>query len=201
VTKVTQAHVDARTAAILDAALANFARKGVDRTTVQDIAADAGLSAGAIYRYFPGKEELLHAVFERAMAMHRRMFEEAAASESPLKGLLAVGREALGEMLHRDIACVDLEMTLACARGPGGFVPEQRELRHLIIDLIERQVAVAQDAGEIAADLDARTLAIVLNAFVLGVGSLALELGDEIDAAGALALVGDVLARTARPTA
>jgi len=197
-TKVTQAHVDARTAAILDAALANFARKGIDRTTVQDIATDAGLSAGAIYRYFPGKEELLHAVFERAMAVHRRNFEAAAAaSQSPLQGLLTIGQQAVDEFLQRDIACVDLEMTLACARGPAEFAPDQRELRRLILALIERQVGAAQDAREIAPELDARTLAVVLNAFVLGVGSLSLELRDEIDPAAALTLVGDMLARTA----
>lgn len=51
--------VDERRAQILRAALACLARKGYARTTMDDIAREAGLSKGAIYWYFPSKREML----------------------------------------------------------------------------------------------------------------------------------------------
>ena len=65
--RLTQAHVDARTGDILAAAVALFASRGIEKTTMADVAAEAGISTGAIYRYFPGKEALLAAGFEREM--------------------------------------------------------------------------------------------------------------------------------------
>ncbi len=44
-------------------ALALFAEKGVDRTTIGDIAGAAGIAEGTIYRHFPGKEELIWQLF------------------------------------------------------------------------------------------------------------------------------------------
>lgn len=48
--------------AILDAAEAVFAEKGVHVARVQDIAARAGLSVGVIYNYFEQKEDVLIAL-------------------------------------------------------------------------------------------------------------------------------------------
>jgi len=46
-----------------------FAEKGYERTTVGDIEKAAGLSprSGALYQYFPAKEETLHAAVERQL--------------------------------------------------------------------------------------------------------------------------------------
>ena len=44
--------------AILRAAVDLFASKGVARTTVRDVASAAGVSEGALYRHFKGKQEL-----------------------------------------------------------------------------------------------------------------------------------------------
>ncbi|MCH7523142.1 MAG: helix-turn-helix transcriptional regulator [Chloroflexi bacterium] len=66
-TKVTQAHIDARTEAILDAAMKMIVQKGVHGATIEEIATEAGLSAGAIYRYFASKEDVLRAVIAQQM--------------------------------------------------------------------------------------------------------------------------------------
>ena len=50
---------------ILDAALACFAAHGYHETSVDDIAACAGLSKGAIYWHFAGKRELFLALVDR----------------------------------------------------------------------------------------------------------------------------------------
>src|SRR5881398_3445581 len=43
---------------ILDAALRQFAERGYDGASVDDIAADAGINVAIIYRHFKSKEEL-----------------------------------------------------------------------------------------------------------------------------------------------
>lgn len=49
---------EATRAAILEAAMAQFARLGYDRTALRDIAAEAGVDVALIKRYFGGKEGL-----------------------------------------------------------------------------------------------------------------------------------------------
>ena len=53
-----------------DAAAGLFAARGVDGATTREIAAAAGCSEGAIYRYWPSKEALARDLF---MAVHRRL--------------------------------------------------------------------------------------------------------------------------------
>ena len=58
---------DKRTA-ILSAATKVFAAKGFFSSKVSDIAAAAGIADGTVYLYFKGKDEILHSIFDRAMA-------------------------------------------------------------------------------------------------------------------------------------
>jgi AcrR family transcriptional regulator len=62
--RVTGEYLTAKRATILDAAITCFARDGFQRATIPDIAAEAGLSAGAIYRYFASKEDIVEAIAE-----------------------------------------------------------------------------------------------------------------------------------------
>ena len=50
---------------ILDSALRLFATKGYEKTTLRDIAAEAGSSLGLTYRYFAHKEELVLSLYRR----------------------------------------------------------------------------------------------------------------------------------------
>jgi AcrR family transcriptional regulator len=59
---------EARPDEILDAALAVFTDKGFDAARVDDIAATASLSKGAVYLYFDSKEALLRGLIEREVA-------------------------------------------------------------------------------------------------------------------------------------
>lgn len=58
---------DKRTA-ILSAATKVFAAKGFFSSKVADIAAAAGIADGTVYLYFKSKDEILHSIFDRAMA-------------------------------------------------------------------------------------------------------------------------------------
>lgn len=60
--KVSEEHLAARRRQILDAALVCFSRRGFHQTPMQAIFEEAGLSPGAVYRYFKSKEEIVRAI-------------------------------------------------------------------------------------------------------------------------------------------
>ncbi len=60
--RVSQSYLDSRRRQIMDAAITCFARHGFDQATMQDIVAETGMSAGAIYRYFRSKEDIVAAI-------------------------------------------------------------------------------------------------------------------------------------------
>lgn len=60
-----QRRPDARPGEILEAALALFSEKGFSAARMDDVAARAGVSKGAIYLYFPDKLALLKALMQQ----------------------------------------------------------------------------------------------------------------------------------------
>lgn len=65
---------------ILDAALTLFRERGFDRTTMRDVAAEAGMATGAAYYYFRSKEDLVMAFYLRTNEAARQPVEELLAS-------------------------------------------------------------------------------------------------------------------------
>lgn len=61
-----------RIESILNAALQVFAKEGLQQATVDAIAAEAQLSKGAIYYYFPSKEALLESLMARVSSEYFR---------------------------------------------------------------------------------------------------------------------------------
>lgn len=68
--KVSDAHRDARRDQITAAALRAFGEKGFQRTSMADIIAESGLSAGAIYLHFESKQQIAVAA-ARSVIGHR----------------------------------------------------------------------------------------------------------------------------------
>jgi AcrR family transcriptional regulator len=67
--------------AIAEAAARVFATEGLEGSTIAAIAKVAGVSVGSMYQYFPSKEALIVAVFEREERRMERIFLECVASE------------------------------------------------------------------------------------------------------------------------
>lgn len=67
---------------ILVAAQKLFAQYGYDKTTNNDIAADAGLTTGALYHYFDSKQALFLAVLAEQQGRILERFEQAAAEQA-----------------------------------------------------------------------------------------------------------------------
>lgn len=66
--RVSAEHLEATRRRILDAARRCFVRNGFHVTSMQDILGEAGLSAGAVYRYFRSKDEIICAIADAALA-------------------------------------------------------------------------------------------------------------------------------------
>ena len=180
--RVTQAHLDARREGILEAARNLFLNRGFSAVTMQDIASEAGISAGAIYRYYPSKDELAHAFFEQCVGggpvtMVRQTAPDASPAER-LEKILDAVRELWLENRGEHIVG-ELQTSLAAIRQRddiGQLVHNAREqLYEALIEIIEE----GQRVGDFDPALDPRALAMSLTAFVTGIGLIAVEAGEE----------------------
>ena len=77
---------------LMDAALRAFAQRGYEGASVRDIAAEAQVASGLIYHYFPSKQAILEALFERSAGAVMAAFAEVAEIAGP--------REKLGALLR-----------------------------------------------------------------------------------------------------
>lgn len=74
---------------ILSVALAEFSDNGYYRTTMDHLAAEAGVAKGTLYWHFKGKEGLLFAVIDREYAKMEEMAARTLNPESPSTRALA----------------------------------------------------------------------------------------------------------------
>ncbi len=79
---------------ILDAALDLFRAQGYDPTTMRTIADAAGVAVGNTYYYFPSKDHLVQAFYERMHLDRVEASRDALAGEHDLKGRLRVAMRA-----------------------------------------------------------------------------------------------------------
>ncbi len=71
------------------AAVELFRSRGVDAVTTREIASASGVSEGALYRHFPGKESLAETIF---FAIHARLAQEVAAAAAGAQGIDDIAR-------------------------------------------------------------------------------------------------------------
>ncbi|WP_433598993.1 TetR/AcrR family transcriptional regulator [Nocardia sp. CA-135953] len=79
--RVSEEHLERRRQQILDAAQVCFARKGFYETSMQDIFTESGLSAGAVYRYFKSKNDIIAALATDTMVELRATMTRAIRSD------------------------------------------------------------------------------------------------------------------------
>lgn len=68
--------------AILKAARGRFRKQGIKQTSMNEIAEDAGLAVGNLYRYFTNKTEIIAACAEEFANAHKLTIEEILASNA-----------------------------------------------------------------------------------------------------------------------
>lgn len=87
---------------LLHCALSLFRRRGFERTTMREIAAEAGLSLGAAYYYFPSKEAFVLAYYEWTQVEHAERARAAfCKAKTPAQRIAAVLQTKL-ELLQKD---------------------------------------------------------------------------------------------------
>lgn len=144
--------------AILDAAEAVFAEKGVHVARVQDIAEHAGLSVGVIYNYFETKDDVLVALLAERVGDLVDRFERK--PEDPTgftEGLVArVARFLVYTDQHRAFFQVASEQGLL---GPGStsaepLVGRTAQCKVIFEKAVEALVAEGIAKGHLAGDAD-----------------------------------------------
>ncbi len=72
--RIPKASFDERRNHVIDAAMTCFSQKGFQKTTMLDVATEAGVSPGALYTYFNSKEDIIEeAAMERRQSRAVRM--------------------------------------------------------------------------------------------------------------------------------
>lgn len=179
------AYLEERKAEILAAARAVFIRHGFERATMQEIADEVGLSAGAIYRYFPSKESLITIVCASTGAENMRAFEEYEDGDGALDLLIQGGREVWAGLLDADAldtARINVEATVAAMRHPETIGEPLREEMNGVREHIAAVVRRAQSEGSIDPAVDAAALGSLLLAMTLGTQMLMVQMSGDVDA-------------------
>lgn len=168
--RVAPEHLAAQRRRIVEAAAVLVARKGVPETTMRDVIAASGMSAGAVYHYFPTKAGLLEAigalVQDRYSAAVQALLDRPetpgpvelvhglADAVTPRPGeadLSGVGIAVWAQALHDDDAAASTRVVLST-------------LRERLTEAARRW----QDDGHLAADADPGDVGAVLYALMPG---------------------------------
>ena len=117
---------------LLDAAAALFIHQGIAKTTLSDIAAQAGLTRGAVYWHFSNKEDIIRLLWERnAGELHHTFLEQLSEIRSSNHPDLAF-RDAITGLMRRvanqPAAGLAIRIMMHCVE----FTGEQADLRRFL---------------------------------------------------------------------
>ncbi|HEY5893471.1 MAG TPA: TetR/AcrR family transcriptional regulator [Chthoniobacterales bacterium] len=150
---------------LLDTAAKLFARWGFDKTSVDDIARETGVSKGAVYLDFPGKNALFTALLHREFARHAaewlRRFEQ------------DHGDWSFARMIQHSLAAVNTNPFVKAImtrdkRLLGSFLQRDTELLKNTISARAELFARLQEVGAIRDDISAQTLAFLTTSISFG---------------------------------
>jgi TetR/AcrR family fatty acid metabolism transcriptional regulator len=146
---------------ILSAATRVFARSGYFNSKVADIAAEAGIADGTVYLYFKSKDEVLHSIFDRAMAEFiadgRRELEKVADPVARLRRIAELHLERLG---------ADRELAIVFQVELRGSIKHMQEFSAAgfaeYLDIIRETIEAGQTTGAFRKDVKPIVAAKVL---------------------------------------
>lgn len=102
---------------ILDAAEACFVRHGFHRATMHDVAVEAGMSPGNLYRYFPSKDAIVAGLAERDRAAVAEDFSGIEGHPDMMAAFAGLARRHLSDApSEKSVLC--LEMWAEATRNP-----------------------------------------------------------------------------------
>ncbi len=169
----TKEEAQATRSRILDAAEQVFQARGVSRSSLQDIAAAAGVTRGAVYWHFQDKADVFNAMMDRVILP----MEEASATldNNDDQPALPALRERLVDVLASVMQDAQVRRVLEIALHKCENIDElramherRRELRRRYRARLERKLKHGQLRGEGTRALPAAHLAIGLHALIDG---------------------------------
>lgn len=136
--RLTERTRDARRHQILNAARRCFTREGFQATSMQDIFTEAGLSAGAVYSHFSGRDEIVAAIADEVIAEFTSTLGAGVADENP-PTLDAVLEDFFNTLQRANIATIAIAVWAEAVRDPvlgrrlaSRYRRMRRDLTHLV---------------------------------------------------------------------
>jgi AcrR family transcriptional regulator len=168
-------------AQILDGARRAFVAGGFRGTSVPSIAAEAGVSVGLIYRYFPSKEELfLEMCISGTPEELRELAEHLAPIDDPVERLrVAIGSyfDALFDEIGAPLVLQALSAAPMDPRIRAALVRRAEDLRGFSASFVRDAIA----RGELDAGTDVDEIARVSATLLDGALVAVAEQGDDLD--------------------
>jgi TetR/AcrR family transcriptional regulator, transcriptional repressor of aconitase len=171
--KRSQEYRDARREQILNAAKRCFVRNGFHETSMQDLFAEAGLSAGAVYRYFASKDEVILAIAEENLRDVLALIHTFA-TDPEREGIGSTLASVL-EMIRRkntadDLGPLALLVWAEALRNPAlhqRFRESLTQLRRDLTKVVREQQRAGTLPSRVGADGIASLLLAVIPGFIL----------------------------------
>ena len=169
----TKEDAEATRQQILDSAERVFAARGVTHCTMADIAADAGVSRGAVYWHFTSKADVFNAMLTRQHDANKVVCAAARAPEEP--DPLGQFRSILVHFLRKLVQDPQQRRVSEIFHHKCELAGDQEVLRQQLQatgDEIDRDIALslrnAVSRGQLPADLDLTRAAIAVHAYIEG---------------------------------
>jgi AcrR family transcriptional regulator len=103
---------------IIEAAQRLIATRGVEKTSMRDIAIEAGITTGAIYYYYKSKEELVYDVMDYASAVTSEIMKMRSRPDArPAEVLDEIARKVRSQLLHNQTWNLRYSLALQAAQG------------------------------------------------------------------------------------
>ena len=110
----TRQTAEQRRAALIEAAMIEFAETGLQGTSTDDIARRAGISQPYLFRLFRTKRDLFLATVEHCFARTEQVFTEAAVGDTPEQRLQAMGLAYCALLADRTKLMMQMQAYAAC---------------------------------------------------------------------------------------
>lgn len=158
-----------------------FARNGLDATTNREIAEGAGITAGAIYHYYPSKVELYVAVYEQVQTKVYEAFDAAVAQHDTLFARFSAALDAAVALNREDPSIAGFVVGVASEAERHPELVERLARAHSVSTRFTRRLANdAVDRGELADDVAPRAVEDLLNAVLSGLARFSSQTGDSV---------------------
>ncbi|MDQ6434492.1 TetR/AcrR family transcriptional regulator [Mesorhizobium sp. LHD-90] len=137
-----------QTQRILEAAKACFIRSGFKGASMHDICAEAGMSPGALYRYFPSKEAIVEAICEADRREDAVLFAKVLQEPDVIEGLVMGAMAHIRHMHENDNAALFAEI---CAEAMRNDAVETTCMKNMVEvqAMFANYIGGARERGEI----------------------------------------------------